>query len=183
MDNLSSDTKKILQENADLIHLVILALSDSKFIPQLNANLEQAEKNGWTDLVASVRKIISGVRDIAEFPDLDNEDRTVINGILKGIEDPASLPAVENSVEPDKIGTTIANYVYETNAGNKDARNNLNILSAELISGPGDLKQIASVIGLLVQGERDKQVLCGNMGHTGIAIIESILEEMTRLES
>lgn len=183
MNNLTDDTENILQENADLIHLVIMAVYDPKFVPPLEANLVQAEANGWGSLVAAIRKILDGKRDRTEFLDLDTEDQTIVAGILQGIEDASTLPDLANAVSADRLGPVIANLVYATRSGSTDAEQQLNTLATQLAGSGEELARVAMVTGLLLNGERNCQVLCNDMGHAGMSIIESILEELARLES
>ena len=50
------------------------------------------EKNRWTNLVAAIRRILAGERDVdALCGGLDVEDSTIVDAILQGIEDPSSI--------------------------------------------------------------------------------------------
>ena len=175
--------RSIIQENADLIHLVIISAFDPQYLPQLESNLIQAENNGWTSLVAAIRKVIAGERNVEEFRYLDNEDRAIITSILKGIEDPTSLPELTKAVNPAMAGPVIARLIHAAGMGNKESKNELTAMASQMAECGGDLSRIASIIGILIEGERDKEALCSIMGGSGIALMDEILKELNRLEA
>jgi hypothetical protein len=52
----------------------------------------QREQDGWTNLVAAIRRILSGERDADLLcDDLDLEDSVIIEAILAGLADTATL--------------------------------------------------------------------------------------------
>ncbi len=77
-------------------------LQDPAQIPQFQAALSEMETRGWTNLVAAIRRILSGERDAESLcGPLDLEDSMIIETILHVLEDPSApesllLPGAES---------------------------------------------------------------------------------------
>lgn len=182
MSYLAKDMQNIAQENADLIHLVIMAVYDPQFMPQLESVLVQAEGNGWTSLVAAIRKVTTGERNIGEFHDLDDEDQTIIAAILNSINDPTKLPELTNVADPAMAGPMIARLVHAAGRGDAAARSELSAMTGKMAGCGGDLSCIAAIMDVLVEGERDPETLYAVMDGPGMTLIDEILKELNRLE-
>jgi hypothetical protein len=182
MSYLAKDMQNAIQENADLIHLVIMAVYDPQLMPQLESVLVQAEGNGWTSLVAAIRKVTTGQRDIEEFRSLDEEDRTIIEAILKSIDDPILLPELTNAANPAMAGPMIARLVYAAGKGDGASRSELSAMVGKMAECGGDLSRIAAIMDVLVEGERDPETLYAVMDGPGMTLIDEILKELNRLE-
>jgi len=182
MGDLKGDENKIVQENADLIHLVIMSIFEPGYIPHLETNLVHAESNGWNSLVAAIRKLLSGERDISKLSDLDDEDKIIITSILQGIETPETLPELTNTVNSDMAGPQIAHLIHSVSSGDENSNTELNEMISQMASCGGDLARISSIIGILVQGERDRDALCVILDGSGITLMDEILNELSRLE-
>lgn len=180
--NLIMNMQNIVQENADLIHLVIMSFYDPQFTPQLESVLVQAEGNGWTSLVAAIRKVTAGERNIGQFRDLDDEDRTIIAAILNSIADPAQLPELTYATDPVVVGVKIAGLVHAAAKGDGASRAELQAMTAKMAECGGDLSRIAAVMEVLVEGERDPQALYAVMDGPGMVLVDEILKELNRLE-
>ena len=96
---LSDQKQQIVQFHAALIHNVAMACHNRALLPQLEPMLEMSAKNGWATLVAVIRQVINGKRDASVLLGLDEEDRTIIETILCGIQDPSTLP--DPNAKPD----------------------------------------------------------------------------------
>jgi tetratricopeptide (TPR) repeat protein len=84
-----------LQQYAWLIDDVVATVFQPQRQPELESGLASAEQKGWTDLAAAIRHILNGERDAATLCDtLDLEDSMIVEAILEGIDDPASLEAL-----------------------------------------------------------------------------------------
>jgi hypothetical protein len=64
--------------------------------PEERADIETlltaAEQQGWSALVATLRRIAEGDRSSALLSGLDEEDRIIAESILRGLQDPSYLP-------------------------------------------------------------------------------------------
>ena len=87
--------EQILQSHAGLIHRVVLHCNNPGSIPDLEDVLRQAQENDWTQLVTAIRDIMAGRRDESVLLGLDDEDRVIIEAILRGLQDPSTLPDLE----------------------------------------------------------------------------------------
>ncbi|MGD1904217.1 MAG: tetratricopeptide repeat protein [Geitlerinemataceae cyanobacterium] len=85
-------TQHELKRFAPLIAGVVQAVDDAEAREQLLPTLEDMAQRGWTHLIAAIRQILNGERDAATLWDsLDMEDSMIIQTILQGIADPATL--------------------------------------------------------------------------------------------
>jgi tetratricopeptide (TPR) repeat protein len=72
-----------LQRHAPLIELVVAAVGDAAAREQLEPVLVQRGENGWGQLVAAIRRVLAGEREVeALWDDLDLEDSMIIAAIL-----------------------------------------------------------------------------------------------------
>lgn len=85
-------TRHELRQQAPVILGAVLATRDPEQRAAFEQHLASLEKSGWTNLVAAIRCILSGERDAdALCEGLDLEDSMIVEAILAGIADPASL--------------------------------------------------------------------------------------------
>jgi tetratricopeptide (TPR) repeat protein len=79
-------TQYELQQYAPLIELVVAAVGDAVAREQLEPVLVQMMENGWGQLVAAIRRVLAGEREVeALWDDLDLEDAMIIAAILRGV--------------------------------------------------------------------------------------------------
>ena len=62
---LGDQKKQIVQFHAVFINNVVMACHNRELLPQLEDMLLQTSQNGWDTLVATIRLIISGKRDVS----------------------------------------------------------------------------------------------------------------------
>jgi tetratricopeptide (TPR) repeat protein len=75
-----------LQRHGPFIELVVAAVEDAAARAQLEAVLVQKVENGWGQLVAAIRRVLAGEREVeALWDDLDADDSMVIAAILRGV--------------------------------------------------------------------------------------------------
>jgi len=76
---------------------------------QLEPELQDWKKHGWTNAVAAIRHILSGARDLGALTDnLDRTDALIVRRILEGIEGPPPQPSPQEGegVGAPSVGTT-----------------------------------------------------------------------------
>jgi hypothetical protein len=182
MTPLPEKTEQILQAHAGLIHRVAIAAHNPELVPDLDAILKQAQANGWMALVAAIHKILKGERELASFGDLDEEDRTIVTSILRGIQSPETLPALNAQIDPNLAAPGIASLVHAARTGNAEALQLIAGMATQMLKAGGDMARLASSIRPLVTGERDADKLCQGMTAKGEKLVEQILQELGKLE-
>jgi tetratricopeptide (TPR) repeat protein len=94
-------TRHELRQHLPLILGPIAAVHDLEQRKQLEQELPDLERRGWTGLVAAIRRILAGERDAdALCTPLDFEDSMIIETILAGLADPDSLSDLLPSETP-----------------------------------------------------------------------------------
>ena len=92
MPALPEKDQQILVAHAGLVHAVVRTCHNRDLMPQLEQLLKLSEENGWTQLVATIRRILGGQRDTSLLLGLDEEDRAIAEAILRGLQNPETLP-------------------------------------------------------------------------------------------
>jgi len=174
------DTKEqILQSHSGLIHRVVMHCNNPGSVPDLEQVLNQAEQNDWRQLVTAIRTIMAGNREESVLLGLDDEDRVIVEAILLGLQDPATLPDLKADFDSSMAAPGIAGLVHAARGGNLQA---LQIVGNMLAAG-GDMGILAGRIRPLVEGERDADKLTEKMGEKGQKLMLDIIEELLKLEA
>ncbi|MCK5002656.1 MAG: hypothetical protein KAS57_06505 [Gammaproteobacteria bacterium] len=174
--------EQILQTHAGLINAVVQTIQNPELKPQLDHVLKQSEQNGWVGLVAAIRKIVAGSRDNSLLAGQDDEDRVIIDAILKGIQDPTTLPKPEQQADATAAAPMLAQLVNDAGRGDHDAVIMLGGLAEQMSNAGGDLANLSAVVKNLIDGERDIDKLCTRMGPQGESLITAIIAELNKLE-
>ncbi|MGB5339260.1 MAG: hypothetical protein WBO06_09210 [Gammaproteobacteria bacterium] len=175
--------EQILQSHSGLIHRVVMHCNNPGSVPDLEQVLEQAEKNDWQDLVAAIRLIMSGNRDESILATLDNEDRTIAESILRGLQDPTTLPDLQADFDSSMAAPGIAGLVHASRTGNAQALQIIATMAKQMLAAGGDMGILAGRIRPLVEGERDADKLTEKMTEKGQKLVLEILEELIKLEA
>jgi tetratricopeptide (TPR) repeat protein len=79
-------TQYELQQHAQLIELVVIAVGNKAAREQLEPELLRRVENGWGQLVGAIRRVLAGERDVEVlWDDLDADDSMIIAAILRGL--------------------------------------------------------------------------------------------------
>jgi tetratricopeptide (TPR) repeat protein len=102
-DAQTTDLAQRLEKHLPMIAAVAAAVGQPELGSQLDPVLQRMEQDGWSNLVASLRRILHGERGPdALLGGLDEEDTLVIGTILAGLENPETLHALLGpSTQPD----------------------------------------------------------------------------------
>ena len=174
--------EQILQTHAGLINAVVQTIHNPELRPQLDHVLKQSEQNGWVGLVTAIRKIMAGSRDDSLLATQDDEDRTIINAILKGIQDPTTLPKPEQQGDATTAAPMLAKLVHDAGRGDHDAVIMLGGLAEQMSNAGGDLSNLSAVIKTMIDGERSIDKLCTRMGPQGESLITAIIAELSKID-
>ncbi len=186
MNKLPDKQQQILQVHASLIRLVVDAINNPQLRPQLHNALKISADNGWQNLVLRIYKIMEGERSESLLNNLDDEDRVIIDAILRGIQNPASLPEAgknsgANKADEAMAAPGIAHMIHQASTGNTQALTLLSHMSEQMSQAGGDMTLLAGIMKKLIDGERDPQVLAKGMDEKGVKLVNGILLELDKL--
>ena len=175
--------EQILQTHTGLIHRVVMHCNNPGSVPDLEQVLQQAEANDWKQLVAAIRNIMSGTRDESVLAGLDEEDRVIVESILRGLQDPQTLPDLQADFDSTMAAPGIAGLVHASRNGNVQALQIIGSMAKQMLQAGGDMGILAGRIRPLVEGERDPDKLSDKMGEKGQKLMLEIIEELLKLEA
>ena len=173
--------QQIIQSHAAVIVQVVQCIGNPQLLPQVEEILKVSEQNGWNDLVAVIRRIIKGERDVSLLKGLDEEDSTIAAAILEGIQNPATLPDPNKPADASMAAPGIAHMVYQAGTGDAQALQIISQMAEQMTQAGGDMRQLGGIIRKMINGERDPKILSRGMGAQGRQLVDSILEELSRL--
>jgi hypothetical protein len=148
----------------------------------LETLLTAAEHQGWTALVAALRRIAGGDRSAALLTGLDEEDRIIAESILHGLQDPAGLPDPRRAQDPTLAAPGLAHMIHAAR-GNPQALVLIGNMADQMSKVGGTMARLAGVIRPLINGERDPDRLCRGMETRTRQLVLDILGELGKLES
>ena len=183
MATLPAKDQQIIEAHTGLIHRVVIACQNRGMVPDLDDILKQAEQNGWLQLVAAIRKILEGARDASILRGLDDEDSVIIQSILEGLQNPATLPNLTEGVNGAMAAPGIAAMVNGARKGNVETLQLLGSMAQQMLQAGGDMARLAAILRPLVQGERDADKLSQGMGVEGQKLVVAILDELAKLDT
>lgn len=180
MPTLPEKDQQILAAHAGLVHAVVKTCHNRDLLPQLEQVLKLSEENGWNRLVASIRRILGGLRDISVLQDLDEEDRVITEAILRGLQNPETLPDLDAVPDPEHAAPGLASMVAAARRGNVEALRALADMATQMRDAGGDMARLASALSQMEQGEDDVEKLARGMNPAGVKLVETIIEELKK---
>ena len=183
MAALPDKDQQIIEAHTGLIHRVVIGCQNRDMVPDLEDILKQAEQNGWLQLVGAIRKILAGSRNGSLLNNLDDEDRVIIRSILRGLQDPETLPDLGKGVDGAMAAPGIAAMVNGARSGNLETLQLLGAMAQQMMRAGGDMARLAGILRPLVQGERDADKLIQGMGPEGENLVVLILQELAKLDT
>lgn len=178
MAKLPDAVEQVLRMHAPFIHAVVNALSDRAQLPQLMQTLAVAEQQGWPDLARVLRLIVDGKRDDSIKLGLDDEDRIIVDAVLRGLLDPANLPALDKQSDPGAAAPGLAAMIHASAHGDAQALAVLANMAEQMLRAGGDMARLGGIMRRLVNGERDFENLAKGMGALGRTLLLDILDEL-----
>jgi len=139
--------------------------------------LASAEHNGWQALVKVLRPILAGQRDI-NLLGLDEEDRVIAETVLRGLQNPDTLPKLVERPDPTLAGPGLAAMIQAAASGDARALQLVADMAEQMSKVGGDMSRVAAVIRPLINGERDPDRLCKGMSTQGEQLVLDILREL-----
>jgi len=174
--------EQIIRTHAGLIIGVVQSIQNADLRPQMEQALAISEQNGWDKLVAAVRKIMNGSRDESVLNGLDDEDTIIATAILRGLQDPSTLPKPDEKADATLAAPMLANLINDARRGDHNAVVMLGGMAEQMSMPGGDMARVGAILKDLIDGERDVDRLCDKVGPQGESLIVQILEELGKLE-
>jgi hypothetical protein len=180
MARLPDAVEQVLTLHAPFIHAAVGALRDRSRLPELMATLAEAERQGWAGLARALRAVADGRRDESIKLGLDEEDRIVVDAVLRGIDNPATLPPLDRKPDAAAAAPGLAALIDASARGDAQALAALAAMSEQMVRAGGDMARLGGIMRRLVNGERDADALARGMGPLGRQLLTSILDELGR---
>ena len=174
--------EQIIQTHSSLILAVVQTIHNQELRPHLDQVLQQSAQNGWQSLVDAIKKILAGSREQSLVNGLDDEDAIIIDSILRGLQDPATLPKTEQSGDASQAAPMFARLIDEARRGNTNSLSILGSMAEQMVNAGGDMASLSAVLKDMIDGERNVDKLCTRMGPQGESLITQILSELAKLD-
>jgi hypothetical protein len=175
--------QQILAVHAAFINQVVANGPRADKQTEFEQLLKMAVDNGWDELVAVIRLIIlKGRRDLEVLNRLDEEDRVIAEAILRGLQDPSTLPDPDAKPDPAMAAPGLASMIHAAASGNAQALQLIADMAEQMSRVGGPMGRLASVIRPLINGERDPDRLCKKLDRNSESVVLGILDELKRLE-
>ncbi|WP_428625403.1 hypothetical protein [Sedimenticola sp.] len=183
MKNLPPKQQQIVTLHAPFICQVVQLAQQPDNRAALEPLLQQAEASGWQALVRAVRQIAGGQRELSLIQGLDEEDRVIAEAILRGLQDPNTLPDPTARPEPTMAAPGLAGMIQAAASGNVEALTLISNMAEQMSRAGGSMARLAAVIRPLINGERDADKLCKGMNEQTRQLTLDILSELGRSQS
>lgn len=171
--------EQILRMHADLIRGVVFACHNPALQPELEAVLRASEANGWTALAGAIRQILKGRRDVSLLLPLDADDQVIIEAILLGLRDPATLPP-EIPPDPALAVPGLSALVDAALKGDIESLSAIASMAQQMTHAGGELARMGAALSRLLQGERDPDRLTEGMERPARNLLLALIEDLGR---
>ena len=181
MTNTPSQEEQIRLSHAVLIHQVVHACQNDTAKQQLKPMLDMATQQNWHELVSAINKIVAGQRGEDLLNNLDEEDKVIIKSILQGLQNPASLPKVDQQADPTMAAPGLASMINAASRGDAQALQAASFMADQMTNTQGDMRQLGGIMKRLIDGERDPDALTKKMSANGKQLVMQLLDELNKL--
>ena len=181
MASIPEQEEQIRLSHAVLIHQVVHACQNETAKIQLKPMLDMATQQSWHELVAAINKVVNGQRGEDILMPLDDEDKIIIKSILLGLQNPASLPDVQQQADPTMAAPGLANMINAACRGDANALQAASFMAEQMTSTQGDMRQLGGIMKKLIDGERDSDILTKKMTANGKQLVMQLLDELNKL--
>ena len=180
MPKLPDHEQQIIIAHAAFICEVVACSQNRERRAEFEELMRTASDNGWHDLVRAIRLIVAGQRDLSAIVGLDLEDRVIAEAVMRGIQNPATLPDPRARPDPGMAAPGLAAMIRAAASGNVEALTLISNMADQMSRAGGSMAQLASVIRPLINGERDPKKLCRRLNEQTRQIVMGILEDLER---
>jgi len=178
MPNLPSRHQQLITMHAAFICQVVQFGPNKDHQDEYNEILKTAAKSGWPNLVQAIRKIVKGERELNKFKALDEEDQIIAESIMRGLQNPATLPDPNAKADPSMAVPGLASMIQAAASGQADALILTANMAEQMAKAKGPMAELASVIRPIINGERDSTILCKGKSQQSQDMIRDILDTL-----
>lgn len=182
MPTLPERQQQIITTHAAFICQVVELSQNEGRRGEYEALLQAAQENGWLKLVHAIRQIVAGQRDLNALQELDDEDQVIAEAIMRGLQNPATLPDPHAKPDPTLAASGLAGMIREAGRGNVEALTLISNMAVQMSRAGGPMARLATVIRPLINGERNADKLCQGMNSQTEQLVLGILDELKQLE-
>lgn len=179
---ITDKENQILQMHGNLITSVVQCTQNPEMRVHLDMALKKSAQNGWEGLVESITKILNGSREESLLNSADDEDKIILSAILKGIQDPGTLPKADEQANAAMAAPMLAKLISEASRGDHNAVIMLGGMADQMNAAGDDMANVGAILKTMIDGERDVDKLCTRVGQQGESLIISILDELAKLD-
>ncbi|MFK5913430.1 MAG: hypothetical protein QM484_03575 [Woeseiaceae bacterium] len=181
MTSIPDQEEQIRLSHAVLIHQVVHACQNETAKQQLKPMLDMATQQSWHELVTAINSIVAGERGDNLLLPLDDEDKIIVKSILLGLQNPASLPNVQQQADPTMAAPGLASMINAACRGDIGALQAASLMAEQMTQTQGDMRQLGGIMKRLIDGERDPKVLTKKMTANGKQLVMQLLDELNKL--
>ena len=178
MSTLLSRQEQMLAVHGPFIRQVVEASRIAGRERELETLLATAQQSGWQALVDALRQILAGRRDEAVLQGLDEEDRVIAEAVMRGLQNPETLPKADSGPNPAMAAPGLADMIQAAASGNVQALQLIANMAEQMSKAGGEMARVAAVIRPLINGERNVDKLCRGMSSQGEQLVLGILAEL-----
>lgn len=178
MPPLPDRHQQIITMHAPFIRQLVECSQDPARQGDVETLLRTAADNGWVALVQVLRKILAGRRDATLLRGLDEEDSVIAEAVLRGLQNPASLPAPDTRADAAMAAPGLASMIQAAANGNAQALKIISDMADQMRKAGGSMARLAGAIRPLINGERDPHRLTKGMDGKAEQLVLSILDEL-----
>ena len=179
---MPSYEQQIIQTHAGLIVQMVQGIFDPQARSEAEKSIEQLKSFGEKQLAAVLQQVLKGERDQSLLNGLDEADQVIVSAVLRGIQNPDTLPDPKSGGEATAAAPGLAHMIHAAATGNPQALQLLASMAEQMSAAGGDMKYLGGMMRKMVNGEREAELLTKGMSAQGVSLVLAILEELASFE-
>lgn len=173
--------QQIISTHAAFICQVVEFAGNVDRHAELETLFRTARDAGWQRLVRVLEAVVKGDRDLNMLSGLDDEDKVIAEAVIRGLQDPNTLPDPNQKPDPTMAAPGLAHMIHAAATGNAQALILVGNMADQMQKAGGDMGKLAGRIRPMINGERRAEELCKGMSAKGEQLILGILHELGKL--
>ncbi len=111
---------------------------------------------------------------------MDEEDRIIVDAILRGVQNPQTLPKIPEKTEATAAAPGLATLISQASKGDTSALQALGNMAEQMAAAGGGMAKVGATLKKMLDGERNVEKLCYNLDDKGHQLVQSILTHLNR---